>query len=103
MAEFPEQKLEVELPTLLMDYQGKSVGAGIPGLAQMGYLAVSGSLEFGIRLDCEQGDPSRVSLSLRVLSAHYSPPADCPPRALETIHHVNRELTERLSGGVIGA
>lgn len=97
MARFPEQKLAVELPTLLMDSQGEKVGAGTPGLESMGYLAVPGSLEFGIRLDCEQDDPSRVNLSLRVLSAHYSPPADCPPKALETIHRVNVALTDRLS------
>lgn len=98
MAGFPEQKLAVELPTLVMDFEGKKVGTGYPGVEAMDFLAVPGSLEFGIRLDCEQDDPSRVNLSLRVLSAHYSPPADCPPRALATIHQVNRALTQRLSG-----
>lgn len=100
MTRMTEQKLTVDLPTLLMDAEGQKLGTTHPGLEAFGYFAVPGELEFAVTVDSEPGDPSQVKMTLRLLSAHYSPPADCPPRALATVNRVNAALATRLTGDV---
>lgn len=98
MPQMMAQKVTVELPTLLLDAEGQKSGTVVPGIEQFGYFAVPGELEFAVDVDCNKDDPSLVQLNLRLLSAHYSPPADCPPLGLETVNRVNAALAQRLSG-----
>jgi len=98
MATIQAQKVTVDLPTLLVDSGGKSLGTMEPGLESMGYLAVPGTLDFAVDLDSRQDDPSRISLTLRLLAAHYSPPAEASPAVLETVNRVNAALAKRLTG-----
>lgn len=97
--EIQEQKMEVALPTLLMDARGSSVQAVQPGLETWGYLAVEGTLEYGLSLGCRDDDPSRVTVNLRLLTARYSPPAGASQQVLETVNQLNCRLAERLLGG----
>lgn len=97
MTEILEQKLTVELPTLLIDHRGSQVTTGHPGLEQFGYLGVPGTMDFGVTLRCPDDDPSQVSLTLRVLAARYEPPAGCSARALEIVNQVNHALIQHLT------
>ena len=98
MPEILEQRVTVDLPTLLVDARGSQVKTGHPGLETMGYLAIPGTMELGLRLRCPDDDPSRVTFDLRVLDAHYSPPEGCSQRALEICQRANLALTENLTG-----
>lgn len=97
--EIQEQKLTVDLPVLLVDARDSTVTAGHPGLETMGYLAVEGTMELGLTLGCEDDDPTQVTLNLRPLTAHYSPPPGCSTRALEIVRQANAALAERLLPG----
>lgn len=94
-----EQKATMALPTMLIDSAGSSVQTIQPGLEQWGYLAVEGTLEYGLTLGCQDDDPSQVTVTLRLLSAHYSPPEGCSQRVLAIVNQVNAALAERLTGG----
>lgn len=95
--EIPEQALELDLPTLLVDSAG-SAKQGYPGLEQMGYLAAEGKVRVGLVMGCREDDPCQVTVTLRLLEASYSVPAGCSPNARETILKVNAELNARLLG-----
>lgn len=92
----PEQALELDLPTVLMDARGKSIGTAPPGVESMGYLAVEGKARVGLRFDSPDSNPSHLSVSFRLLEARYEPPADCSPKAQETILRLNSALNDRL-------
>lgn len=94
----PEQALELDLPTILIDSEGKVQGTVPPGLEEWGCLSVPGTLRVGLRLDCPDSDPTRLQVLLRLLEARYEPPADCPPAVLETILNLNSALNDRLLG-----
>lgn len=98
MATIQAQKVTVDLPTLLVDSKSCCQGTTEPFLESMGYLAIPGTLDLGVELDSPQNDPGSISLTLRLLAAHYSPPADCPPAVLATVNQVNAALAERLTG-----
>lgn len=96
--EIQEQKATVDLPVLLVDARGSTVRTTHPGLEQMGYLAIPGELEYGLTLGSEDSDPSQVTVTLRLLTARYSPPPGCSPRVLELVNRVNAALAHRLLG-----
>lgn len=100
--EIQEQKYSADLPVLLVDSRGSQVKTGHLGLNEWGYLAVEGTLEYGLTLGCADSDPSQVTVTLRLLTAHYSPPPGCSPRVLELVNRVNRRLAERLLGETPG-
>lgn len=97
--EIPEQALELDLPTLLVDSRG-SVTQTHPGLESMGYLAAEGKVRVGLVMGCREDDPCQVTVTLRLLEASYSVPAGCSPKARETILRVNQELNARLLGEI---
>lgn len=98
MAQISAQKMTADLPTLLVDSKGCCQGTQEPFLESMGYLAVPGTVEFAVDLGCQDDDPGSISLTLRLLAAHYSPPADASPAVLATVNRVNAALAERLTG-----
>ena len=98
MTKIQPQKMTADLPTMLVDSRGHCQGMTEPFLESMGYLAIQGTLEFAVVLETPQDDPSAVQLTLRLLTAHYSPPADAPPAVLATVNQVNAALAERLTG-----
>lgn len=93
----PDQKMTMELPTLLIDARGSKVLTAPRGLEQLGYLAVEGELEYALTLD-SGNDPTHLTVSARILRASYSPPADCSRRVLEIVTRVNANLAERILG-----
>lgn len=98
---FPEQVLEVDLPTILIDARSDRVtGTVQTGIEAMGYLAVPGTARVGLRFDSHPDDPSRLQVNFRLLEARYVPPADCSPKAHETVLRLNSTLNERLLGDV---
>lgn len=98
MAQIQAQKMTVDLPTLLVDSKGCCQGTTEPFLESMGYLAIPGTMDFAVDVDSRQDDPSQVRLTLRLLAAHYSPPAEASPAVLETVNRVNAEMARRLVG-----
>jgi hypothetical protein len=99
--EVPEQVLTVDLPTILLDSRSARVtGRTVPGIEAMGYLAVEGMARVGLSLDSQDADPTRLQMEIRLLEARYEPPADCPPKVLETILRLNSALNDRLLGEV---
>lgn len=98
MASIQAQKLTVDLPTLLMTQRGHCRGTTEPFLEMVGCWSVRGTLDFAVEVASHQDDPSQVSLTLRVLSGHYSPPADCPEAVLKAVNQVNADLAQWVSG-----
>ncbi len=98
--EIPEQAMELDLPTLLVDASGSAAQLGYPGVGVMGYLAAEGKVRVGLVMGCRDDDPTQVTVTLRLLEASYSVPAGCSPRARETILRVNQELNARLLGEI---
>ena len=98
--EIPEQAMELDLPTLLVDSAGSAVQLSYPGLTTMGYLAAEGKIRVGLVMGCRGDDPTQVTVTLRLLEARYAIPEGCSPRAQETILRVNQELNARLLGAI---
>lgn len=94
--EIPEQALMIDLPTLLVNQRTARVAVVPSGIRSMGEWAIEGTAQVGLSLGSEADDPSRLSVSLRLLTAHYSPPVDCPGTVLELVNRVNRDLAKRL-------
>lgn len=93
-----EQKATMELPVLMVDSSGSVMQAAQPGEQQWGRSAVEGTLEYGLTLGCDDSDPSRVTVNVRLLTAHYSLPPGCSPRVLEFVNRMNADLAACLLG-----
>jgi hypothetical protein len=97
--EISEQVLTLDLPTLLVDPRTARVAMVTqPGVRSMGQWAVEGTASVGLNLGSEADDPSHLSVSFRLLAAHYSPPADCSREVLELVNRVNLHLSANLLG-----
>lgn len=93
-----EQKMELDLPTILMSRAGEIDSLTQPGVRIFGAWAAEGKAEIGVRFGAQNDDPTKLDLHFRILSMHYSPPADCPPWVVQRIGEVNATLAAELSG-----